>query len=355
MFRKIFIILMLSVLVSACGDDEVKAFDPTEHVRPVKTYEVTSVKKIDVRTYPGKVRAGKKVDVSFIVSGPLVELNIKEGDYVKQGKLIARIDPASFKHNLSSIEAQLEEATLAYSRAEKLWVAKAISKADYDRAKSAYNVLSSKKRLVAKSLKDTYLSAPFSGYIAKRYVDNYQTVQAGMPIVSVQNIKDIEVVVNVPETLVMNASYIKDFDAYAVFEVPSKQEHKMEIKEIGTEADPVTQTYPVKFSMPSPSDINVLPGMTLAAKIVIKETYKEGVFEVPESAVFSDSSSKTFVWKVSKDMKVAKSEVAIDGMHEDKILVTAGLAEGEEIASAGIQHLSEGMEIKRLEKSGNVK
>jgi RND family efflux transporter MFP subunit len=180
-------------------------------------------------------------------------------------------------------------------------------------------------------------------------------VNAGTPIVSVQDIKEIEVVVNIPETMVMNAGYIKDFSAYAVFEIPVRREYKMKIKEIGTEADPVTQTYPVKFAMPSPKDISVLPGMTVAAEIIIRENYKEGVFQVPESGVFSDSSGKKFVWKVDQDMIVHKSEVKIDGLHEDNIIVLSGLFEGDEIAVAGVQHLKEGMKIKRFKPAGNVK
>jgi len=355
MIRKLIFLISATMILAACGSEDVNPFDAAKHVRPIKTYEVTSVKKMDVRTYPGKIRAGKKVDVSFILPGSLVSLNVKEGDFVEKGKLIARLDNASYKHNINTINAQLEEATLAYQRAKKLWVANAISKADYDKARSAFNVLSSQKELAEKSLNDTYLYAPFSGYIAKRYVDNFQTVNAGTPIASVQNIKDIEVVVNIPESLIMNSSHRLNYKAYAVFDIPVKRQYEMELKEIGTEADPVTQTYPVKFVMPSPDDITVLPGMTVAAKIVISESYEKGQFEVPESAVFSESSGKVFVWILDSELKAHKREVTTDGLKNNNVLVLGGLKEGEEIAAAGIQHLTEGMQVKRFEEPENLK
>jgi len=355
MIRSILTLISIAALLTACGSNDTATFNPSEHVRPVKTYKVSAVAKMDIRTYPGKIGAGKKVDVSFIVPGSLVELNVKEGSYVKKGSLLARLDHASYQHNLNTINAQLEEANLAFQRAKKLWVANAISKADYDRANSAFNVLTSQKELAEKTLNDTYIYAPFSGYIAKRYVDNFQTVGAGTPIVSVQDIKDIEVLVNVPESLIMNATGTLDYKAYAVFEIPSKREYQMVLKEVGTEADPVTQTYPVKFVMPSPEGINVLPGMTVAAKIIISEKYEAGVFEVPESAVMSDSTDKRFVWKLDADMKVHKTEVKTDGLHENNILILAGLNEGDEIASAGVMHLTEGQQVKRLETAGNIK
>lgn len=118
MFRKILIIISIAIFITACGDDEAAGFDPAKHVRPIKTYKVTSVKRMDVRTYPGKIRAGKKVDTSFILSGSLVVLNVKEGDYVEKGSLIAKLDDASYKHNLNTIKAQVEEATLAFQRAK---------------------------------------------------------------------------------------------------------------------------------------------------------------------------------------------------------------------------------------------
>jgi RND family efflux transporter MFP subunit len=197
--------------------------------------------------------------------------------------------------------------------------------------------------------------APFSGFIAKRYVDNYQTVNAGSPIVSVQNIKEIEVEVNIPESLIMNSARGLDYSAYAVFEVPVKREYKMTLKEIGTEADPVTQTYPVRFVMPSPEDINVLPGMTVAAKLVISESYEEGQFEVPESAVFSDSQGKVYVWVLGDDMRVHQRPVLTDGLKNNNIVILSGLEEGEEIVAAGILHLREGKEVKRFEQPGNHK
>ncbi|PLX68761.1 MAG: hypothetical protein C0603_06315 [Denitrovibrio sp.] len=355
MIRSILIIISMSLLFVGCGSEEVENFNTSKYVRPIKTYKVTSVKKMDVRTYPGKIGAGKKVDVSFIVPGSLIQLNVKEGDFVKKGSLLARLDDASYKHNMNTINAQLEEASLAYQRAKKLWVANAISKADYDRARSAFNVLTSQKQLSQKSLNDTYIYAPFSGYIAKRHVDNFQTVAAGSPIVSVQDIKDIEVLVNIPESMIMNASATLNYKAFAVFEITVLREYEMQLKEIGTEADPVTQTYPVKFVMPSPEQINVLPGMTVAAKLVISESYKEGAFAVPESSVISDSSGKKFVWKIDEEMKVHKSEVVTDGMHEDKIIILGGLLEGDEIATAGLIHLTENQQVKRLLKEGNKK
>lgn len=355
MLRYIIFFVSMMALIAGCGNGDAEKFDPAEHVRPVKTYVITSEKRVDARTYPGKIRAGKKVDVSFVLPGSLQELSVKEGDYTEKGALIAKLDNASHKHNLNTITAQLEEATLAFQRAKKLWIANAISKADYDRAKSAYDVLTSQKELADKTLRDTYLYAPFSGYIAKRYVDNYQTVNAGTPIVSVQNIKEIEVMVNLPESLLMNSSGGLDYKAYAVFEVPQARKYELQLKEIGTEADPVTQTYPVKFVMPSPDDITVLPGMTVAAQIILSESYDEGQFEVPESSVFSDSSGQVFVWILNGDMTVHKRAVKTDGLKNNMVLVLSGLKDGEEIASAGLQHLTEGMKVKRFADAENSK
>lgn len=352
---KIMAVLGIVAALLGCKEDKSVDFDPSKLIRPVKTYQVTAVEKVDMRTYPGRIQAGKKVDVSFIVNGPLIKLDVKEGDFIKKGTVIAKIDPASFKHNLNSIKAQLEEATSAYQRAKKLWASNAISKADYDRARSAYNVASSQKDLVGKSLKDTTIRAPFSGYIARRYVDNFQTVAAGTPIVSLQDIKDIEVVVNVPESLVMNSGNMMVLKAFAIFEVPVKQEYEMSIKEIGTEADPVTQTYPVKFVMPSPKNINVLPGMTVSVRTVIKEKSAQGAFAVPISAVFSDSSGDKYIWKLDGELRAHKHQVETDGLTDSAVYLTAGVAEGDEIVAAGTPNIVENMKVRRFQMAENIK
>ena len=119
-----FLIVALAFFLSSCGKKEEEKV--TEEVaRPVKTMTVTSAGEALRRTFPGRVRAAQRVDLAFQVDGPLIELPVDEGQEVKKGSLVARIDPKDFQVNLRNAEGQLGKAEAALQLAQS----------EYDRVK----------------------------------------------------------------------------------------------------------------------------------------------------------------------------------------------------------------------------
>ena len=79
-------------------------------IRPAKLFDVETVRQSVSRSFTGVVKAANEVDLSFRVSGPLVQLPINRGKEVAEGDLIAQIDPRDFQNRLESIASQLEQA-----------------------------------------------------------------------------------------------------------------------------------------------------------------------------------------------------------------------------------------------------
>ena len=102
-----FIGLLLAIVACEKKEEETST---REVVRPVKMMAVTSTREAFKRSFPGKVRASKRVELAFQVSGPLIELPIEEGQNVEKGALLARIDPRDFKVNLRNAEGKLANA-----------------------------------------------------------------------------------------------------------------------------------------------------------------------------------------------------------------------------------------------------
>ncbi len=99
----------LLLVFVACGKEEEKTVEKAV-VRPIKMITVTSSSDAMKRSFPGRVRASKRVELSFRVQGPLVELPVEEGQPVKKGDLIARIDPRDYEANYRTIQGQLANA-----------------------------------------------------------------------------------------------------------------------------------------------------------------------------------------------------------------------------------------------------
>jgi RND family efflux transporter MFP subunit len=352
-------LLVLLALLPGCAKEA-----PEETVRPVRTMEVTHPSELAERAFPGQARAGNQVDMSFRVSGPLVERSVDRGDKVKKGDILARIDPRDFESEIQSVGGQLERARAALTRAQ----------ADYDRlirvqqedpgatsqsmvdlalagrdqAQASVRSLEGTLKRSRDRLQDTYLRAPFDGEVVATYVENFEDVLPKQPVVRVLGKGRMEFDISVPENLISHAPYVESvvlrFDAFPGRELEG------EVKEVGTEASAGTRTFPVTLAFDQPDDIKVLSGMAGEATVTARlpEDQAAAGIEVPVSAVFSPGEAgDSFVWIVDTTSNtVSKRQVEVGELTAFGIQVVSGLEPGETIATAGVNFLQEGQEVR---------
>jgi multidrug efflux system membrane fusion protein len=352
--RVVWAVVMLALaglvfFTSGCGKKE----EPIkkEVIRPVKIMTIQTAGAGASRSYPGQVRASRRVDLAFKIAGPLVELPVDEGQDVKRGQLIARILPRDFKIRLDQAKAKALEAEQQYQRYRDLYVKKQVSKADFDKYKSQRDVAIARQEDAQNALKDTNLKAPFAGIIATRYVENFEEVQAKQPIVFLQDIRKVEMLVNVSESEMALVRDELDDKAYARFPTAPGKRFVLEMKEFSTQADPKTQTYQVVMVMSQPEEINVLPGMT--GTVVIEQAGEANTaagpqIVIPAIAVVASAEGSPYVWGIDpKSMTAKKLPVKIGQMTgSENVIVQEGLSGGETIAVAGVTKLAEGMQVR---------
>ena len=182
-----------------------------EVIRPVKTIVLRSNGKGGLWQYYGTLQGGKRVDLSFRVSGPIKSINVEKGASVKKGQLLATLDPRDYRTQLSQAQsnqaqaqAQYENAQADFKRYENLYNQKVIPRSTYDTyktqmdvARSALNAAKASTAAVRDSLKDTELRAPFDGVIVDRMVESFQDITAKQTIFILQDISMLEIVFNV--------------------------------------------------------------------------------------------------------------------------------------------------------------
>jgi RND family efflux transporter MFP subunit len=208
-------------------------------------------------------------------------------------------------------------------------------------------------------LSDTQLKAPFTGLIAKRYVDNFQEVKPKQPILALEDISHVELLIDVAENVMAVARNEGDDAIHAAAEFPTARGKKfnLEIKEYATRADPATQTYQVVLEMPQPDNISILPGMTATITVSLGRQSAMGkAVVIPAIAVLAEPSGQSFVWVVdTKELTVKRQEVKVGMISgSDNIDVTEGLEGGETIAVAGILQLQDGMKVRLWEQQEQI-
>ncbi|MBW2207153.1 MAG: efflux RND transporter periplasmic adaptor subunit [Deltaproteobacteria bacterium] len=355
---------------TACGKKEPEV--AKEVIRPVKTLTVKSGAGVEGLTLPGKVRASKRVNLAFKeVGGRLSHLPIagKEGQDVKKGALLARIDPKDFQTNLANAQGRLKTAKAGQELAKKEYARVkrirdkdpgAVSGADIDRKMEAVNQSEGRIKSLKATVDDarnqlsyTYLRAPFSGVIARRFVDNFQEVKPKQPIVSLQDITNVEILVDVPENVIAISPGDSKYKIVVEFPTLPGKQYPVNVKEKATDADPSTQTYQVVLQMPQPKEIRVLPGMTATVKASISgRRTTEGDITIPAIAVLADPKGQDYVWVVdTKEMTVKKRDVSIGRVTgSEDIRILKGLKGGENIVVAGVLKLQDGMKVRFWDK-----
>ncbi len=335
------------IIISGCEKSETEA--PV--IRPVLSMQVGGDASFGGRTFPGQARAIQEANLAFDVSGTLNQRPVKVGDRVKKGQLLASLDPRDYRSKFNAAKAELNRAKATFKRAEELIKEHHISEVEYDKLKATYEVAAANLETARKALSDTELKAPFDGEISELFVKNFVAVTAKQKIARLVDNTKIEMVIDIPETLISRAPAVKQvlvrFDAFPEHDIIAT------VKEIGTEASKTTRTYPVTLVMDQPEGITILPGMAGEARgdpDQIPQDLKEQMrrIEVPLSAVFSpDESNQSFVWVIDEQAgTVSQRAVKTGELKSQGLVIEDGLVAGEWIAVAGVHRLREGQKVR---------
>lgn len=349
---KIFLMLFFVMALMSCE----KKQEQKEIIRPVKTMVVGDKVDTAIRNFPGKVKANKEAKLSFEIPGSLVELPIQEGDKVKEGGLIAKLDPEKYQRKVEETKASYFRTKADYERGEKLVGPGYISRSDFDRLRSEYLMAKANYDTALRDLKNTSLYAPFAGVISKKYVDNYEKVKAKQEIALLQIVNQLDVEIFVPEDIILNLKKSDPAKINLSFEGAPSKNFPVQLKEFSAEADPDTQTYRVVFTLPAPTEINVLPGMTATIHVPMPDyqSSSKSYYKIPSTAVFDGPDNQPSVWLIDKNtMAVKRVPVEITRLDQKYIHVISGISTGDIIVTAGVQYLQEGQKVKFLKNESN--
>ncbi len=198
-------------------------------------------------------------------------------------------------------------------------------------------------------LADSTLRAPYDGVIAKRSAEQGQNIRAKDPVVTFQDVDEIEIVVDVPETVMVTDIHTADIvQLVAEFSGAPGREFPAYIKEVAQIADATTQTFSVRVGMQAPKGVNALPGMTASVAATFRRASILGQrILVPVSAVTMQESQAT-VWIVGPDQKISGRAVKMGTAMAGDVEILEGLRPGDRIAVAGATFLRDGMQVRDL-------
>lgn len=353
--------LLLGFSLTACSG-ETPGKESGSVAVPVVVGRVQTVQQRETVSVSGTVSTpNSPTNVGFLVSGKVVSVGPREGEFVKQGQTLASIDKADYHLDLAAAKAltdrarvDLERAGDEFRRMKMLYDSQSMAPNDFLKYKAAYDasVQQHKQAVASEKLSrkrhaDTTLHAPISGYIAKRSIEPGDTAAAGQPVFKIVQMEPVEINVGVPETDIHLIRIGQTADI-TVPAVPGKS-FPGTVRVINVSEDPDTRTYMTRINVAN-SRHELRIGMV--AEVTIRGDRTVSMVTLPGDAVVRDPQGATQVFIYYPDQKrVYTKRVEVGAVVNQGVEIKSGLDGSELIVLAGQTKLRSGLSVSAKEQT----
>lgn len=346
--------LLAALVAGGCGGET-----PPEEpmVAPVRTFVVGSDMAGGTREYAGVVEAVQSSDLAFEVPGRVEAFPVVEGQRLRRGALVARIDPTDYVANRDAAAANRLAAEAEYQRYRSLYASDVVSLQELEVRRRNFEVADASFRTAQKALNDTELRAPFDGVVAMKRVPDFANVQAKQPVVLFEDNSSLKVVFEVPErdaalarpgaTLDQRTAELRPVvepTAAPGRELPAR------FREIATAADPVTRTFRVTLALARPDDIALAPGMTVVVRLTVPaDETGEVALRIPAAGLGTDGDGAYVLKVVGEDtLTVERVRVTPGAAEGDYVEILSGVALGDRIVLSAVRTLRPGSRVRLM-------
>lgn len=317
---------------------------------PVQTFKIVKQDNTTSKTYPTILKAYEQVNVMARVEGTLKEKYFKEGDFVKKGTLLYKIEPDTYLANLNMKKANFVKAKKDYERAKSLIASKSISPQAFD--DYTYQYESSKAALdeAQINLNYTNVTAPIDGIVGIKQHDIGDLVgknDDSSLLVTITNTNPIHAEFSLPkDDMNKYLSQIKEKNTKIKLITDGKTYENGELDYIAPTIDTNTDTLLLRAKFENPNNELIVGNFT---KIEISNLSLGDVFVVPENAVLKTAQA-TIVFVVDEN-NIAKVRPVVTGdLVKDGMVIKSGLKPNEQIVTSNFAKLRPDTKVQIVNK-----
>lgn len=288
----------------------------------------------------GTIDAKNNVQVSPKSGGVVTAVYVKEGDNVRAGQPIAKVDDQLLRESISEVKTQLSLANTVYEKQAALWKQQIGTEIQYLQAKNNKESMERRLSTLNAQLGQSTVTAPISGVVDQVIIKVGQSAAPGMGLVRVVNLSQLKVVAKVADTY---SGSVHKGDAVTIDFPDLNKKLNSRISFVATIVDPATRTFTIEA--PLPSDNVLKPNML--ARIKINDQTQAKAIVINENLIQDTENGKLVYVAINEGgKKVAKAKPIKTGQsYGGKIEVTQGLQSGDQIVTAGYQDLVDGQPI----------
>jgi RND family efflux transporter MFP subunit len=334
--KTLLITALSALLLIGCGNKKAQkqTFDP---IIPVEISVIEQSNDNNLRNYVGTTKSEMELPVSFPLGGKLTGIYVKNGQHVKKGTVIARVDATSAKSIHDAALATLNQAEDGYNRLKQVHDEGGIPDVRWVQMETDLEKARQTEITARKHLNECTLIAPQEGFIS---MDKHTTGENMLPTTPFCRIIDMNKMIvefSVPEKEI-GIIQIGD-KAEASFPGLNNLTKTLEIIDKSFVSNPMGHTYTIKAKVPVENK-DILPGMVAKIKLSLSEA--SGIV-VPSSCVLTMPEGAD-VWTV-KNGNAYRRNIKVGGFMKNGVVVESGLERGDTIITVGYQKLYNGAKV----------
>jgi RND family efflux transporter MFP subunit len=311
---------------------------------PVNVSDVSRGQMDIWKTFSGELKGIRQAELTSDLSTRVVKLFFTVGDHVKAGNIIMKIDPndaSSMTVNFRQDQELYLKSIRDYERMKILYDAGAVSKQDYENAKTAYDIALSDYK---KSKESVEIPSPFDGTLTDINVNEGDRISSGMVLGTVAVTDRMRVDLTLSEEKAKMIA--KGQPARIVVPSPSGRDVTVSgaVEFVALSADPVTGLFGVRISFDNP-DGALVPGTVARVQVLVFSSADALV--IPTPALVAEGNND-FVWVVDKNRITTKRKITIGWQGDESVEIVAGVNVGDRVVTNGQTKLTDKALVKIL-------
>lgn len=304
----------------------------------VSTYVVTPSRLAERVSTTGELKANEEVELRAEASGRLVNMYFREGEEVRAGALLVKINDSDLQAERKRAEVQRGLAAQRETRVRRLLDEKTVSQEVYDEAAGELETIDAELELITARIQKTEIRAPFSGRIGLRSMSEGGYVTSTTPIATLQDLDPIKLDFAVPEkyTGQIRAGAPIEFSVSGI-----ERSFRGEVYAVEPRIDSATRSVRLRARAPNPDRL-LFPGSFARIELVLAE--QNDAILVPTTALVPGLETTTVF--VIEDGKAVSRQIETGQRTASEMQVTRGLSVGDRVVTSGLQQVRPGMAVQ---------
>lgn len=315
---------------------------------PVETAIVQTETVRDRFRALGSVEANENVQIVSEVEAVVRSLPFTEGQVVRHGQLLARLDDDEIGAEAKRADALRDQAKVNHERVRQLFEQKAASPQELDDTSAALKVAEANAQLAHARLSKTRILSPLDGMVGRRLVSPGAFLRVGTTITEVASVDRVKISFAAPERYTTQLRTGSEVEITTTAEPGQVFIGKVNV--VNPILDPTTRTVQLVALAPNPGR-RLRPGMSADVSATLAE--RRGALTIPDEAVFAQGD-QNFVYVVKADT-VSLRPIGIASRDSARVEVSHGLAPGDVVVRAGYQKLYPGAHVMAVQAGGGGK